>query len=236
VLTGSEGERTMVTDRGANLRLRPADVPAVLLDDAALLHLTGYSFFAPATREVALGLLAEAARRGVPFTVDPGSAAFLRELAPGTFLAWTRGAAVCFPNRDEAAILADGAGPAAMASALARHYGVVALKLGPDGALVAVADAPPAKVPAQAATVRDTTGAGDAFCAGFLAAWLTGSDPVAAAHSAARVAAMAVCVLGGRPETAELVGPGQLPPVDAVAAANPVTPNRMATVVLPIVY
>lgn len=207
VLTGGESERTMVTDRGANLRLRPADVPAALLDDAALLHLTGYSFFAAGTREVALGLLAEAGRRGVPFTVDPGSAAFLRELAPGTFLGWTRGAAVCFPNRDEAAVLACGADPAAMASALACHYGVVVLKLGPDGALVAVADAPPVKVPAQAATVRDTTGAGDAFCAGFLAAWLAGGDPVAAARSAARAAAMAVSVLGGRPDIPDLAWP-----------------------------
>jgi sugar/nucleoside kinase (ribokinase family) len=216
VLTGGEGERTMVTDRGANLRLRSADVPAALLDGAALLHLTGYSFFAPETREVALGLLAEAGRRGVPFTVDPGSAAFLRELAPGTFLDWTRGAAVCLPNRDEATVLAGGADPAAMATALARHYGVVVLKLGPDGALVAVGDAPPAEVPAEAATVRDTTGAGDAFCAGFLAAWLSGGDPVAAARSAARAAAMAVSVLGGRPETTDLAGPDRylrsLPP------------------------
>jgi bifunctional ADP-heptose synthase (sugar kinase/adenylyltransferase) len=94
-----------------------------------------------------------------------------------------------------------------MASALARHYGVVVLKLGPDGALVAVADAPPVKVPAQASAVRDTTGAGDAFCAGFLASWLTGSDPVAAARSAARAAAMAVSVLGGRPDTADLAWP-----------------------------
>lgn len=212
VLTGVDGERTMVTDRGANLRLRPSDVPVALLDGAALLHLTGYSFFAPATREVALGLLAEAGRRGLPFTVDPGSAAFLRELAPGAFVGWTRGAAVCFPNRDEAAVLAGAAGPVAMASALARHYGVVALKLGPGGALVAMADAPPAKVPAPAATVRDTTGAGDAFCAGFLAAWLTGGDPVSAARSAAQAAAMAVSVLGGRPDTAELAPTWGAPP------------------------
>src|SRR5262249_2480584 len=110
VLVGPDGERTMITDRGANLRLRPADVPATLLDAAALLHLTGYSFFDPRTREVALGLLSAARRRGVPFTVDPGSAAFLAALEPGAFVTWTRGAAVCFPNRDEAAVLTGAAG------------------------------------------------------------------------------------------------------------------------------
>jgi sugar/nucleoside kinase (ribokinase family) len=136
----------------------------------------------------------------VPFTVDPGSAAFLAGLAPGAFLDWTGGAAVCFPNRDEAAELAaPAAEPSAMAAVLARHYGAVALKLGAQGALLATADAPPAAIPARAATVRDTTGAGDAFCAGFLAAWLTGGTMADAASAAADAAALAVCAVGGRP-------------------------------------
>lgn len=204
VLVGPDGERTMITDRGANLRLRPADVPPALLDGVALLHLTGYSFFDPAPREVASGLIAQAAARGVPFTVDPGSAAFLAALAPGAFLAWTAGAAVCFPNRDEAAVLA---GPVAracsdattMAVALARHYAAVALKLGADGAMLAAGDGPPVAIPARTVMVRDTTGAGDAFCAGFLAAWLAGTGLVDATRAGAAAAAAAVSCLGGRP-------------------------------------
>jgi sugar/nucleoside kinase (ribokinase family) len=210
VLVGPDGERTMITDRGANLRLRPADVPASLLDAAALLHLTGYSFFDPRTREVALGLLGAARRRGVPFTVDPGSAAFLGTLEPGAFVDWTRGAAVCFPNRDEAAVLTGaaraaprpGAGetdPAAMAASLSSYYGAVVIKLGADGAMAAAPGATPARVAAQPALVRDTTGAGDAFCAGFLVAWLTGASLAAAAASGGRAAALAVSQLGGRP-------------------------------------
>jgi len=214
VLTGSivvlvepDGERTMITSRGANVNLCPADVPPGLLDGADLLHLTGYTFFAPGPRAVALGLIAEAGRRGIPFTVDPGSAAFLAGLAPGEFLTWTAGAAVCFPNRDEAAVLArpsgaGGPGPASpeeLASALTRHYGVVALKLGADGVLISRPAAGPARVPAVPAVVRDTTGAGDAFCAGFIAAWITGSSPRAAAAAGAWTAARAVSALGGRP-------------------------------------
>ena len=106
VLVEADGERTFITDRGANLRLATADVPAALLDDVALLHLTGYTLFEPGPREVALGLIARARSRGIPFSVDPGSAAFLASLAPGEFLRWTDGAALCFPNRDEAAVLA----------------------------------------------------------------------------------------------------------------------------------
>jgi sugar/nucleoside kinase (ribokinase family) len=208
VLVGPDGERTMITDRGANLRLRPADVPAALFDGVALLHLTGYSFFAPAPREVALRLIREARRLGVPVTIDPGSAAFLGQLAPGAFLNWTSGAAVCFPNLDEAAVLTaaadggageDGTGPEAMAVLLRSHYGAAVVKLGARGALVAAEGAPPARVPARSAVVRDTTGAGDAFCAGFLAAWLAGGPPAAAAVAGVTAAARAVSVLGGRP-------------------------------------
>jgi sugar/nucleoside kinase (ribokinase family) len=267
VLVGPDGERTMITDRGANLRLGPGDVPPALLDDVALLHLTGYSFFAPGPRAAVHGLISEASRRGVPFTVDPGSAAFLRQLEPGAFLGWTEGAAVCFPNRDEAAVLAGpavpggamapagpGGGrdePAALvgpavpggpapasagtgggrdeaavlagpavpegptrrpadlgrddprltAAALARNYGAVVLKLGADGAVLAVAGSPPILIPAWPATVRDTTGAGDAFCAGFLAAWLAGAPLAEAGTAAAKAAALAVATFGGRPDT-----------------------------------
>ena len=216
VLVGPDGERTMITDRGANLRLRAADVPLSLLDDAALLHLTGYSFFAPGPRNVALLLREEARRRGVPVTIDPGSAAFLRMLAPGEFLDWTRGAAVCFPNLDEAEVLSGsigavgavgavgaagsgGADAASMASFLAGHYGAVVVTLGAAGALCATAGDTPVRVPACPAVVRDTTGAGDAFCAGFLAAWLNGAAFPAATEAGARAGALAVSVLGGRP-------------------------------------
>jgi len=248
VLVGPDGERTMITDRGANLRLRPADVPAALLEGAALLHLTGYSFFEPQPRGVALGLLGEARRRGVPVTVDPGSAAFLAALEPGAFLGWTRGAAVCFPNLDEAAVLTGTAGavsaaltgtagamltgapgtvsaalpgtadaapgerragagnsrsaagdPAAMAAALAGYYGAVVVKLGAGGAVYAAEGTAPARVAAEPVSVRDTTGAGDAFCAGFLAAWLAGAPLADACTAAAQAAALAVSVLGGRP-------------------------------------
>ena len=219
VLVGPDGERTMITDRGANLRLQSSDVPTSLLDGVALLHLTGYSFFAPEPRAVALGLIAEARRRGVPFTVDPGSAAFLARLEPGAFLNWTRGAAICFPNRDEAGVLTgrfgsgEGAGepvaaagrtePTLMAARLARHYGAVLVKLGADGALAVTSDVPPIRVAAVPSVVRDTTGAGDAFCAGFLAAWLAGNGLAVAAAAGAEAAALAVSLLGGRPENPE---------------------------------
>ena len=121
---------------------------------------------------MALWLLGQARSRGLAVTIDPGSAAFLARMEPGAFLRWTDGAAVCFPNRDEAAVLVGEADPATMATRLTRHYGVVALKLGGAGCVLAMPGQAPVRVAAHPARARDTTGAGDAFCGAFVSRWL----------------------------------------------------------------
>ena len=206
IMVAPDGERTMFTDRGANHNLSVQDLPASLLDDADVLHLTGYSFCEPPLLEVALWLLGQARSRGLAITVDPGSAAFLARMEPGAFLRWTDGAAVCFPNRDEAAVLVGEADPVTMATRLTRHYGVVALKLGAAGCLLAAAGHPPVRVAAMAVQeVTDTTGAGDAFCGAFMSRWLASgpdaqaTDLVGAAEFAARIAALVVTRFGARP-------------------------------------
>jgi len=206
IMVAPDGERTMFTDRGANQRLHQEDLPARLLDEADVLHLTGYTFCEPPLLEVALWLLEQARSRDLAVTVDPGSAAFLARMERGAFLRWTEGAAVCFPNRDEAAVLVGDADPVTMASRLASHYGVVALKLGSAGCMLAVAGQAPVRIPAvHVQAVQDTTGAGDAFCGAFMSRWLAGgpappaADLVGAAEFAARIAASVVTRFGARP-------------------------------------
>ena len=199
VLVAADGGRTMFVDRGANLRLQRDDLPDAVLDGVRLLHLTGYSFFEPGVRAVALDLIEQARRRRLPFTIDPSSAGFLAQLAPGEFLGWTEGAAAFFPNRDEAVLLTGEQDPVAMALRLRRHYRVVVVKLGADGVVVADADHPPTHVPAASSDAVDTTGAGDAFCGAFISTWLRDADVVAAARVGAQACAQAVAGLGGRP-------------------------------------
>jgi sugar/nucleoside kinase (ribokinase family) len=200
-MVAPDGGRTMFTDRGANLRLRRSDVPAGLLDGAAALHLTGYTFCEPPLLEVALWLLAQARSRELPVTIDPSSAAFLARMPPGDFLRWTEGAALLFPNRDEAAVLTGKSDdPDAMAARLTSHYGAVALKLGGEGCVLAAPGAAPVRVPAHPANAQDTTGAGDAFCGAFLSRWLTDpKDLPAAAQFASHIAATVVARFGARP-------------------------------------
>lgn len=199
IVVDDAGRRTMLTDRAANLNLVPDDVPTDALEGAALLHVSGYSFFEPGVRDTMLTLVARAREQGVPVSVDPSSVAFLRDVGAEQFLAWTSGADLAFPNRDEARELAGTADPVAAASALTAHYGVVVVTLDGDGAVVAEAGQAPVEVPAERVAVVDPTGAGDSFCAGFLDAWVRGLDLVTAAEAGSVLARRAVARLGARP-------------------------------------
>ncbi len=201
-LVGKDAERTFLTDSGAALRLCPADWTPSLLDGVAHLHLSGYLFFADSSRELALVALRAARARGVPVSVDPASAGFLAGLGPQRFLDAVAGACVLLPNEDEARLLAglpEPAGVARAAARLSRHIPLVVVTRGAAGALVAERGRITAEVTAEPAEAVDSTGAGDAFTGGFLAARLAGADPAEASRAGCRTAALAVTRLGGRP-------------------------------------
>jgi len=186
VVVTPEGERTMLPDRGANDALAAGDLD---LTGAAHVHLSGYTLLHPGSREAGLAVL----RSGLPVSVDPASAAPLRGCQE--FLAWVSGADVLVPNRDELAVLAGTADVEAGAAWLAGHVGEVVVKLGGDGALwtdgtdVLHAAAEPVEV-------VDSTGAGDAFAAGWLAARSRG--PAAALEAGCAAGARAVSARGAR--------------------------------------
>jgi sugar/nucleoside kinase (ribokinase family) len=82
---------------------------------------------------------------------------------------------VLLPNADEARLLTGCGDVTDAARALAGRHSVVAVSLGADGALWASGDVLVHR-PAHPTDVVDTTGAGDAFAAGLLTAWLAAQD------------------------------------------------------------
>ncbi|GAA2433701.1 PfkB family carbohydrate kinase [Actinomadura vinacea] len=199
VVLARGGRRDMYTDRGANLNLVPADLPDDLLDGVGLLHVSGYSLFHPAAGAAVGDLMRRARERGIDTSVDPGSAAFLARTGAAAFRGWARGARLIFPNLAEGRLLTGAREPAAVAAALLADHPVVALKLGADGALIAARDGTRLRLPSAPTPVVDPTGAGDAFCAGFLTAWAAGHDLDGCARAAVRTAARAVAAVGARP-------------------------------------
>ncbi|MGW3990285.1 carbohydrate kinase family protein [Streptomyces sp. NPDC004830] len=192
-------ERTFLTDNGASLRLDATDWSDGLLDGVARMHLSGYLLFSEPSRALVAVALRAARARGVPVSVDPASAGFLAALGPARFLSLVDGVDVLLPSRDEACLLT-GLGDASGAAAeLSLRVPLVVIKQGCVGALVARAGKVTARVPAVPAAPVDTTGAGDAFTGGFLAALLAGAGPEDAAAQGCRAGALAVERVGGRP-------------------------------------
>ncbi|MGA4799504.1 carbohydrate kinase family protein [Streptomyces lavendulocolor] len=200
-LVDGSAERTFLTDSGAALRLAPGDWSPKLLDGVTHLHLSGYLFFAGTSRETARLALATARERGVPVSVDPASAGFVRDWGTAPFLAAVEGADLFLPNADEAALLTGLAAPEEAAAALSGRFPLVVVTTGAAGALVAESGRIVARVVAPVVRAVDSTGAGDAFTGAFLAAHLSGAGPVAAAEAGCRAGATAVTALGGRPPT-----------------------------------
>ena len=198
VLVSGDGERTMITDRGAGEALSPEDLPPDIFSGGHL-HLSGYTLSNESRRETAMEALRLARENGMSVSVDPSSVPLLEAVGPDRFLDWTRGADLCFPNLEEGALLAGGRDPERIAGKLLDYYGGVVLKLGAGGALYADSSGERLRLPAAPARVTDTTGAGDALCAGFLAAWLSGDPAGEALRRGVELAARAVERVGGRP-------------------------------------
>jgi len=195
VLVGPDGERTMAPDAGANDALRDIDLTEALLASADHLHVAGYALLRPGSRAAARAAISRAVERGMTVSVDPSSAALLSP----EFLDHADGAGVLLPNADEARMLSGESDPETAARALATRFGEVVVTLGAEGALWTDGHATVRSdaLPVEAAV--DSTGAGDAFAAGLLAARLEGAAPAEALAAGARLAAEAVSRPGGRP-------------------------------------
>jgi sugar/nucleoside kinase (ribokinase family) len=198
VIVSPDGERTMLPDPGANLLLDQVDLRVSTWSEADHLHVSGYSLMRPAPRHAALAALSQARRGGLTVSLDASSSAPLRDSGPAEFLASCAPGDVLFANVEEARELAGESAPRRAAAVLAGHGLLVVIKMGADGALAALGDQV-WEVAARPARAIDTTGAGDAFAAGFLAAWTGGPDLREPLESATRLAACAVSLTGARP-------------------------------------
>jgi sugar/nucleoside kinase (ribokinase family) len=203
VISHQSGERSMLTDKGASAYLCETDLPPALLEGMSLLHVSGYTLMSDTSRPAVRRLFEASLADGREVTVDPSSVADLRRLGRREWLAATAEASVIFPNLDEGRWLAGRDSPPEVVSALLEHYPTVALTLGSEGALVASREAAPIHVPAVAAAVVDPTGAGDAFCAGFLRERLRGAGLVDTARAGAEAAAVCIGHVGGRPPASQ---------------------------------
>ena len=195
-LVDSDAQPRFVHTPGANagLTVDDLDLPAVAAAGARVLHVAGF-FVLPGLLDGRLpDALAMARGHGLFTSLDVVTSPAMEHPAA----LWP-----CLPHLDiflcnahEAWRLTGQRDPAMAARALHSRGGrFVIVKLGVDGCWVESDDLT-GRVPAPPANVVDTPGAGDAFAAGLIAAWLGSADLETACHAANAAGARVVGALG----------------------------------------
>ncbi|NUP83629.1 MAG: sugar kinase [Nonomuraea sp.] len=183
----------------AGSRLCPADLDPALIASARVLHVSAITpALSPSARESVAYAIGVARAAGVLVSLDVN---YRRALwSPAEAGAWLRetvgGVDVLFATEAEGRLIADVAGPAELAKALAAlGPSYVLVKSGAEGALELSGGVVRRGRPYRVTEV-DPVGAGDAFAAGWLADWLAGAEPERRLDTACAAGAFAVTSQG----------------------------------------
>jgi ribokinase len=187
----AEGERALYIDPGANDTLTFEEISLDYAGQSRFLHLTSFIGEEPFNAQKRL----IEALPSVVISFDPGEIYARKGLTALRPL--IRRSHVVFLNENEVKILT-GKGYKEGAKILLREgAGLVAVKLGERGCFVSNGKESRLVEPYQTKVV-DTTGAGDAFCAGFLYGLIKGKDLLTCAKLGNFVASCCITQIGAR--------------------------------------
>ena len=197
VLVDSSGERTMFPDKGANSRLTVTDLPD--LGTFQAVYISGYALLNPLARDGVLAMIEKIKADGLPIYFDPASVGAMKDVADKELHNWFSMMDVFFLNEEESIYLTGSVDIERALNYLLDFSQVVVIKRGSAGAIAKARGFDSISLPAFAATVVDTTGAGDSFAAGFIASYSKNHDLTAALQAGGELAAGCVAIVGGRP-------------------------------------
>jgi len=185
--------RSMLTDRGANQDL---DLAKIDPTSFGVVYISGYSLLGKSFEQVSL-FAGKVKAAGALLAIDPGSYGFINDHGVDSFRELISLADIAFPNQEEQDLL-ELSEKVRLNVVTSGHLGAKAYKS--DGELIEVASI--------GSKLVDPTGAGDAFCGGFLAQLvqepefqkLSSKAVTSALRAGAEAGSEAVAIMGARPE------------------------------------
>jgi len=196
IIVTPDGERTMHSFRGANVNLSADGIDMDYIKNVGALHVSGYTLLSETQRSAAMRILETAERAEVLVSFDVGVLTAIE--AADRMRSVLRSIDLLFLNEFEAARLARVKDPEKAAERILKSGAkMVALKRGGKGCLI-LKRGEKIYSPAFRVRVVDTTGAGDAFAAGFIVGILEGWKLEKISRFANAVGALAVARIGAR--------------------------------------
>jgi sugar/nucleoside kinase (ribokinase family) len=197
VLVDPTGERTMFPDNGANSGLHIGDLPD--LDGFSAVYISGYSPLDPLSLPGIKEMIAKIRSAGIPIYFDPASVGGMKEVALDEVKSWLPLMSVLLLNEEEAIYLSGASDIEIALDNLLETCETVVIKRGSHGAIGKSRGRDSIAVPAISTEIADTTGAGDAFAAGFISHFSMNKDLNRALMAGAEIAAQCVAIIGARP-------------------------------------
>ena len=197
VLVDPTGERTMFPDNGANSGLHIGDLPD--LDGFNAVYISGYSPLDPLSLPGIKEMITKIRSAGIPIYFDPASVGGMKEVALDEVKSWLPLMNVLLLNEEEAIYLSGASDIEIALDYLLQTCETVVIKRGSHGAIGKSRGRDSVAVLAIPTEVADSTGAGDAFAAGFISHFSINNDLTRALMAGTEIAAQCVAIIGARP-------------------------------------
>jgi sugar/nucleoside kinase (ribokinase family) len=197
VLVDLNGERSMFPDRGANSGLSELDLPDLTRFSAVFL--SGYALFNPLSQAGVLRMINKMREANLEIFFNPGSVGVMSNLGVDTCRQRCKLMDLLIMNQAEAEFLAGDSDIEGALNELSKDVETVVITTSSQGAIGKSRGQEIINSPILPITAIDSTGAGDAFAAGFIGRWIESKDLKSSLKAGNTLASGCVTTIGARP-------------------------------------
>jgi sugar/nucleoside kinase (ribokinase family) len=197
VLVDQNGERSMFPDRGANSGLSELDLPD--LNRFSAVFLSGYALFNPQSQAGVLRMINKMREANLEIFFNPGSVGVMSNLGVDACRQRCKLMDLSIMNQAEAEFLTGNSDIEDALNELSKDVETVVITTSSKGAIGKSRGQEIVNSPIQPITAIDSTGAGDAFAAGFIGRWIESKDLESSLKAGNTLASGCVTTIGARP-------------------------------------